>query len=296
MTNYYAVYKGHNTGIFNNWNECKKSINGYKGAIYKKFNNKHDAEHFIKNGNDNDINTNNQHNNTVKANTINDNINIQSIIVYTDGACSNNGRKNAKAGFGIYFGENDPRNLAKRIEGKQTNNAAEISAIIHTYYILENEIKNGEQIIIYTDSEYSIKCCSTYGEKCDKNGWKDNIPNKELVKKAYNLYGKLENVKFKHILAHTGKTDIHSIGNYHADRLANESIGVFTNMKDNPPNPDKPLNIKPSDRIYLQVAYRDKDFAKVCGAKWDLFKKKWYITESLDENNKEMIFKNFDKA
>ena len=30
--------------------------------------------------------------------------------IYTDGACSNNGRPNAKAGFGVWFGENDERN------------------------------------------------------------------------------------------------------------------------------------------------------------------------------------------
>ena len=45
--------------------------------------------------------------------------------VFTDGACSNNGRKNAKAGIGVYFGENDERNISKRITGKQTNNTAE---------------------------------------------------------------------------------------------------------------------------------------------------------------------------
>jgi len=32
------------------------------------------------------------------------------INVYTDGACSNNGKSNAKAGYGVYFSENDRRN------------------------------------------------------------------------------------------------------------------------------------------------------------------------------------------
>ena len=41
--------------------------------------------------------------------------------VYTDGACSNNGRENASAGIGIYFGENDARNASQRIIGKQSN-------------------------------------------------------------------------------------------------------------------------------------------------------------------------------
>jgi len=31
--------------------------------------------------------------------------------VFTDGACSHNGGKEAKAGIGISFGEGDPRNV-----------------------------------------------------------------------------------------------------------------------------------------------------------------------------------------
>ena len=37
---YYAVAKGKTIGVFNNWDECKKSVNGYKGAIHKKFDTK----------------------------------------------------------------------------------------------------------------------------------------------------------------------------------------------------------------------------------------------------------------
>ena len=65
--------------------------------------------------------------------------------IYTDGACTNNGRKNAKAGYGIYFGENDPRNTSGLIEGiKQTNNVAELTAILYVYDIVSDEINNGE--------------------------------------------------------------------------------------------------------------------------------------------------------
>ena len=39
--------------------------------------------------------------------------------VYTDGSCINNGKKTAKAGLGIYFGPDDPRNTHRPIVGKQ---------------------------------------------------------------------------------------------------------------------------------------------------------------------------------
>ena len=39
-------------------------------------------------------------------------INTETFVIYTDGACSNNGKVYARAGIGVYFGENDPRNVS----------------------------------------------------------------------------------------------------------------------------------------------------------------------------------------
>jgi len=142
--------------------------------------------------------------------------------IYTDGACSNNGKKNAMAGIGIYFGERDPRNVSQRIEGKQSNNTAELGAILHLYTIIEEDIRSGKQIGIVTDSIYAIRCATTYGKKCADAKWKD-IPNKEMVQKAYELYSGTK-VEFIHVMAHTGNTDVHSLGNKEADRLATNAI------------------------------------------------------------------------
>ncbi len=45
---YYAVKKGRETGIFKTWEEAKKQVVGYSGAVYKKFIEKSDAEDFMK--------------------------------------------------------------------------------------------------------------------------------------------------------------------------------------------------------------------------------------------------------
>ena len=78
------------------------------------------------------------------------------INVFTDGSCYNNGKKNAIAGIGIYFGNNDKRNVSERINGKQTNNTAELTAIVKVFDILKEELTQNNPIIIYSDSEYSI--------------------------------------------------------------------------------------------------------------------------------------------
>lgn len=44
---YYAVAKGRKVGIFGNWAQCEEQVKGFKGAVYKKFKIKRDAEQFL---------------------------------------------------------------------------------------------------------------------------------------------------------------------------------------------------------------------------------------------------------
>ena len=210
---FYAVANGRDVGVFLSWDECNNSVKGYKNASYKKFDNREQAEEFIQASQQNAV--------VEKVDDF-----VPDYYVYTDGACSNNGKANAEAGIGIYFGENDSRNLSQRVDGNQTNNAAELTAIIETYSIIEDDIASGKKVAIVTDSEYAMKCVSSYGEKCSSECWSKDIPNKELVKLAYETYKDEPNIKFIHIKAHTTNSDIHSIGNANADYLANISIGL----------------------------------------------------------------------
>jgi len=75
------------------------------------------------------------------------------------------------------------------------------------------------------------------------------------------------------VRAHTGRKDAHSVGNDHADRLANEAIG---------------LTKCPYEKIYLNVPYAEKDFAKEHGARWDPKKKKWW-TKEVNEQLKKFV-------
>ncbi|EIM91578.1 ribonuclease H-like protein [Stereum hirsutum FP-91666 SS1] len=83
--------------------------------------------------------------------------------VYTDGACRNNQGKALKkgpppkAGLGVWWGPNDPRNVCERCPGEQTNNRAELIAIIR---VLEMTPQSQKRIRIKTDSKYCINCAS----------------------------------------------------------------------------------------------------------------------------------------
>ena len=225
-------------------------------------------------------------------NYLNNNINQISYNVFTDGACSNNGKPNAKAGIGIYFGDNDSRNTSKRIDGIQTNNIAELSAIIEVFNICNKDIVNNININIYSDSKVSIGWCTYTGEKYNNFNWKrkngEIIQHVDLIKKGYKLFQKYNNVKLHHIKAHTGKEDELSKGNNEADKLANLSI----EEDECPYNIDK-LTIKndvintdiKNKKIYLNIPFDKKDNAKEYGARWDNNVKKWYY----DINNKHIL-------
>ena len=193
------------------------------------------------------------------------------MYVYTDGACSNNGKPGAKAGMGIFFGVDDPRNVSRKVEGKQSNNTAELGAIIEVYSILKDEIDAGHPVTIVSDSVYAIRCVGEYGEKCSKDGWTKDIPNKEMVRRGYEIYCNKPNVAFMHVMAHTGKTDIHSVNNDHVDRLANMAIGLTS------------CPYEKKSKIYLDVPFAEKEVVKQHGGCWDPKKKKWYVYEMKDE-------------
>ena len=44
---YYAVRIGRNPGIYTTWDECKKEVIGFDGAVYKKFESEEDADAFM---------------------------------------------------------------------------------------------------------------------------------------------------------------------------------------------------------------------------------------------------------
>lgn len=193
---------------------------------------------------------------------------MDSIDVYIDGACINNGQVDAKAGYAVFFTHDDPRNECGQVKGKQSNNTGELTAFIRCLEILQEDIKKGTKIDVYCDSEYVIKCATKYGSKLESAEWKtskDKIPpNLELVKKAYELYKATKCVHLHHVRAHTGETDKHSLGNAEVDRMANSTVKQSdTNVIGN--------------IIRLNIAFGNKDKAKDLGARWDVNHKYWYV-------------------
>lgn len=138
------------------------------------------------------------------------------LVVYTDGACPNNGSGKARAGYGVYYGEGDPRNVSARLTGKQTNNRAEMTAILTVLA----RVDPGQDLEIRTDSMLCINTITKWMKGWKKRGWRKgdgkDPKNLDLVKKVYEVMGaRRGRTVFTHVKGHSGDP-----GNEAADRLA----------------------------------------------------------------------------
>jgi ribonuclease HI len=149
----------------------------------------------------------------------------ETIEIYTDGSCIGNGQRDAKAGIGVLFPNGEYSNISERFLDTPTNQRAELFAIYKALTIVLNDIKLGTKIIIYSDSEYSIKVLKEYCRKWSINNWcksdKKPAENLDIIKPLYSIYTQYWNlINLIHVRSHTGKDDIHSINNDKVDYLA----------------------------------------------------------------------------
>jgi len=169
-------------------------------------------------------------NHKIKTNTVQELDDDEKILyVYTDGSCILNGKPNARGSWAIYFPGGEFPNQAEKYTNHPTNQRCELTAIWKALEIINSYIEEGGKAELYTDSEYSLKCLTEYCRKWSQNGWikadKKPIENRDIIEPLYHLYMKLwKNVKIKHIRAHTGNLDKHSIANDMVDQLARQAL------------------------------------------------------------------------
>ncbi|KAJ1646878.1 hypothetical protein J3B02_000480 [Coemansia erecta] len=149
-------------------------------------------------------------------------------VVYTDGACRDNGKRTAIAGIGVYFNDPDVSNLSEPLEEgtKQTSQRAELYAMIRALEHLNNNsrLQRSGIVQICTDSYYAMRCMTRWYFIWITNGWKNvsgkNVKNQDLIKRLRCLIQELEIfVMFSFVPGHS---NVH--GNKKADGLARRSV------------------------------------------------------------------------
>lgn len=141
------------------------------------------------------------------------------VVVYTDGACSNNGKYGAKAGIGVWFNNDHELNVAEPVRGYATNNNAEIQAATKA---ITQALRAGiKKLDIHTDSQFMIKCITSWINKWKRNNWVlatgGPVKNKDELIMLDNAIQKMEVVRWTHVKGHSG-----NFGNTKADGLARQ--------------------------------------------------------------------------
>ncbi|KAK0394890.1 hypothetical protein QR680_000992 [Steinernema hermaphroditum] len=141
-------------------------------------------------------------------------------VAYTDSACFRNGRRNARAGYGVYWDDNyfGLDDVSERLHGRATNQRAELMAV---HNAIQQAIDYGyPRMIIRTDSTYVVNSLVFWIRNWRHNDWiNDNgnpVSNQSLIRDIDNLLDDIW-VWFEHVCAHSGDH-----GNEEADRLANK--------------------------------------------------------------------------
>ncbi|KAJ8701951.1 hypothetical protein PTI98_000701 [Pleurotus ostreatus] len=201
--------------------DCELQIRNFAGAVHKSFATHAEAERFV-------LETGLGENKSVKrkSNEREDEGGAPGSEpefeeVYCDGACKNNGNPDAVAGIGIWWGPDDPRNEAFRCPGAQTNNRAELIAII---MVLLSAPMDGKPLIIKSDSDYSRKCLGEWSRGWIQKNWVTSsgqpVKNRGIIKYLLALLNARQQwghkVEIKWVKGHAG-----IVGNEGADQLAN---------------------------------------------------------------------------
>ena len=195
---FYAVRKGIKTGIFETWEECRASVNGYSGAEYKSFPTLEQALGYLGDPA------------TQKAQE------EDYVPIYVDGSF-NSATGEFSYGMVVLQGEGEePLTFYKKYDDKELasmhNVAGEIKgAEAAMRYAMEQGIS---KIAIYHDYEGIAKWCLGL--------WKTNKEGTKAYKAFYEEAVKKIAIKFVKVTGHTGD-------NYNemADKLAKEALGLL---------------------------------------------------------------------
>lgn len=136
------------------------------------------------------------------------------IEVYTDGSSS---IKTGMCGWAIMAQYGGMQTQACGW-AKNTNSFAELYAIIYAM----RKLPKDQEVVIYSDSEYSIKALIAYREYWERTGFRrasgGEICHRSLVTEGHALKDMLPLLRFCHVRGHTGNP-----GNEFVDQLAKQA-------------------------------------------------------------------------
>ena len=232
---FYVVWKGRETGIFTDWNTCKRHVDKFAGAKYKSFKTRSEAEAAYsgksiaaasKNSTISADKAETLHKSrkkssaqTIKTYTAKEIAAIEvDTKIFTDGGCEPNPGK-AGSGIAVYHDDVVTELWYGLFNPAGTNNTAELNALHQALVMAVDNIARGKSVAIFCDSKYSIQSVIQWAISWEKNGWKKKtgeIKNLGLIQEMFALHQQIKKqVQVLHVNGHVGVQ-----GNELADRMS----------------------------------------------------------------------------
>ena len=215
---YYAVRAGRKTGIFETWDECKKSVDGYSGAVFKSFKTKDEALAFlgIESSSNSGIPID------VDSSIASDSSCVDGCIA-SDSSCATayvDGSYNIATkefGYGVVmFHNGEELHMSKSFSDAEMASMRNVAGeIFGSMAAMEYAVNHGiTNLSIYYDYMGISKWCT--GE------WKANKKGTIAYRDYYNKIKAKVNVQFEKVKGHSGDKY-----NDMADMLAKKACGVL---------------------------------------------------------------------
>ncbi len=159
---FYTVWKGVCPGVYSSWQDCQQQIKGFKGAMYKSFSTKEEAERALEEPAH--LHWGAQAQTPLLADRLPEGFNTNCLAV--DAACS--GNPGPMEYRGVYLATGEQIFHYGPVYG--TNNIGEFLAIVHGLALLKQK---NLQMPVYSDSRNALnwvkqKQCKTKLERTDK--------------------------------------------------------------------------------------------------------------------------------
>ncbi len=228
---YYVVWQGRQTGIFTDWDTCRRQVDKFPGAKYKSFPTRAEAEAAFAQGRPTATATAEKQATPKKRSSAQgtktySGAEVDAVVadtkIFTDGGCDPNPGE-AGSGVAVYRGEVIDELWYGLYNPLGTNNTAELNALNQAFLMVPQEIDKNRSVAIFCDSKYAIQCVTQWAVGWEKKGWvrKDGeIKNLELIQDMFATYQTLkDDVQVLHVNGHVGVE-----GNELADRMTMVAI------------------------------------------------------------------------
>ena len=208
---FYAVRQGRKTGMFLTWDECKKQVMGYPGAIYKSFGTEEEAKEYL--GIVSDASGSVKKNTVAEGSAHTGNPSSDAVEIYVDGSY-HAGTKEFSYGMVVLIDGREEKFSQKMSDpelAQMRNVAGEIKGSeAAMQYAMDHKIPS---IIIYHDYQGIASWCN--------GDWKANKAGTIAYRDFYQKAKQKVHIEFR-------KVKCHSNDKYNdmVDELAKEALGI----------------------------------------------------------------------